>query len=477
MRRLSKCPNSHTLLIATDNELLCWPPFDRAMSRSPRSRTAEVDHRCFARTSVASRCVPARIGRNVSEGQRTELVVFSNLTAVRRDQRLLLTRKFVQGMEQYVSLWNGPVRCLVRTVHKPTTDLDHLEVSIDALPFAVDVVDSDPRSLRRCLGTPAVIVGSTDYMQNHLSVLAREAGIPIIYVCEYSLRTRLQVARSEVLNPLRLAGRSVWEARQELRQRRAIRLAQGIQCNGTPTYEAYRGLTPSPLLYFDTRTTESMIATEDAVAKRVARSLTQARLRLAFSGRLVPMKGAEHLIRVAAALKARNVNFELTVYGSGSSEPAMRSAISRLGLHSQVHLAGTVDFAKQLAPRLRDETDLFVCCHRQGDPSCTYLETLACGVPIVGYANEAWLGLLRHVKAGAAVPLDDVDALAGCIARIAADRTCLGTWSSAALPFAREHSFEKTFARRVGHYRAVAEEHAGRQRMVGSRVLASQKPA
>jgi hypothetical protein len=35
-------------------------------------------------------------------------------------------------------------------------------------------------------------------------------------------------------------------------------------------------------------------------------------------------------------------------------------------------------------------------------------------------------------------------------------RAQLRVWSQTGLNFARQHSFEKTFARRVEHYRAVA---------------------
>jgi colanic acid/amylovoran biosynthesis glycosyltransferase len=387
---------------------------------------------------------------------RSELVILPSLAAVRRGDAVLLTRKCVEGLEQYASLWKGPVRCLLRPADSASDNLDNIEVKPHTLPFALEVVEYDARSLRQHVARAAVIVGSTGYTQNHVSALGRQLGVPVVYVSEYSVCTRLQVARAEVANPLRLVRRSVWELRQEQRQRRAIRLAQGIQCNGTPTYEHYHKLTPNPLLFFDTRATQAMLVTEDTLAKRLQRS-PRARLRLAFSGRLVAMKGAEDLIRVAAALRARKVDFELTIYGAGSSEPAMRREISRRGLQSEVNLAGTLAFASQLMPRLREHTDLVVCCHKQGDPSCTYVETLACGVPIVGYANEAWLGVLRQVKAGAAVPLNDTQSLADCIAGVAADRGRLRDWSYAALRFAREHSFEQTFARRVEHYRAVAD--------------------
>jgi glycosyltransferase involved in cell wall biosynthesis len=104
---------------------------------------------------------------------------------------------------------------------------------------------------------------------------------------------------------------------------------------------------------------------------------------------------------------------------------------------------------------VRDTVDLFVCCHRQGDPSCTYLETLSAGVPIVGYANEAFEGLVRLGKFGWTVPMNDPARLADEIARLDRSRAELGSAARAAIEFARQHSFEATFQRRVDHLAAV----------------------
>ena len=61
---------------------------------------------------------------------------------------------------------------------------------------------------------------------------------------------------------------------------------------------------------------------------------------------------------------------------------AMRMAFSRYELWGEVQFRGNLDFKHRLVPLLQNEIDLFVCPHVQGDPSCTYLETMACGVPL-----------------------------------------------------------------------------------------------
>ncbi|MDD9946924.1 MAG: glycosyltransferase [Myxococcales bacterium] len=279
--------------------------------------------------------------------------------------------------------------------------------------------------------------------------------VPVVYVCELSIRTRLDIARSEERRPVRLARRAAWELNQERKQRQAIRRGRGVQCNGTPTYDAYRSLTDNALLYFDTRSDDTIIASDAAVERRLAQQ-RNGRLRLGFSGRLVSIKGVDDLVAVAVVLAERGVDFEFQIFGDGDRRQSMQAVIDEANLSDRVQLCGAVDFASELMPRIRDEVDLFVCCHLQGDPSCTYLETMACGVPIVGYANEAFAGLLERVNAGQAVKVGDVQALADLIERIAQRREQLYPWSRTAVAFAREHSFERTFERRIAHMASVA---------------------
>jgi glycosyltransferase involved in cell wall biosynthesis len=196
------------------------------------------------------------------------------------------------------------------------------------------------------------------------------------------------------------------------------------------------------------------------MARRERRLFSGAPLTLAFSGRLIPMKGAEHLLDVASQLARLRFPFRFLIAGAGSSAPQMQERIAREGLH-QVEMLGVLPFGEQLMPRMRNEVDLFVACHRQGDPSCTYLETLAAGVPIIGYANEAFTGLLNLAEVGWGVPLDQPRRLAERIAQLG--RAEIIRRSHSGLAFAREHGFEATFDRRLQHLVCIAEAHRARQ--------------
>jgi glycosyltransferase involved in cell wall biosynthesis len=119
---------------------------------------------------------------------------------------------------------------------------------------------------------------------------------------------------------------------------------------------------------------------------------------------------------------------------------------------------GTLDFEKELIPFVKQNADLFICCHRQGDPSCTYLETMACGVPIVGYDNEAMAGLARERGLGWTTPMDRPVELAESIARLHRDREALRGMALKSLTFAQQHSVESTFRARTGQILQVARQ-------------------
>ncbi len=375
------------------------------------------------------------------------------------DGKVILTQKFVDGMKKYLEYWDIPTTVIMEPTEQGTTNLDEIEVDPAGLPFRLDVMSYDSPDLRAALAGSRVVLGAMMHRQNHISTICRQVGVPCVYVAEFNLGTRIQIVRAEVKNPLRVA-RRVWrEAGQERKHRRAIRLAAGIQCNGTPTFEDYRSINPQPHLFFDTRVTEDMLISAAALETRLATLGQGGPIRLLFSGRLIEMKGADHLVPVALELRRRAVPFTLTICGGGPLEGRIRADIERHHLGDAVNLAGVLDFKTELVPMTQEQADLFICCHRSGDPSCTYLEVMGCGVPIVGYNNAAFRGVADQSRAGWVVPMNRPDKVAEEISRLSSDRTALADVSRKALEFARRHTFERTFQSRIEHLKACAEEH------------------
>ena len=365
-----------------------------------------------------------------------------------------LTRKFIDGMRKYLDEWDGPITAFMEPTHAATSNLDEIEVDPAELPFKLEVVSFDDPGLGRMLAGHRLALGSVHYRQNHVAKLCRSVGVPCVYVSEYSLKTRFQIIRANVPNPLISLRRHWWEYQQERRHRAAIRLASGIQCNGSPTFEAYRPINPSPFLYFDTRVSEDMLVTPEELEERGEALIRGGPLRLIFSGRLIAMKGADHLARVAAGLRKLGVPFRMTICGDGDLAPRMKADIERLGLSDVVTMTGVLKFQDELVPLTKHRTDLFVCCHRTGDPSCTYLEVMSCGVPIVGYDNEAFEGVARESGSGWVSPMDRPETLAGTIAGLAKDRPALLEASRRAADFGRRNTFDRTFKARIEHMKS-----------------------
>ncbi len=354
-------------------------------------------------------------------------------------------KKFLQGMDANVKLWSGVVTVFAKSGNY-VAQLDDVELDPVDLAFRI-VIDGD---LRDQVRRSAVVLASAGREQAEVADVCFDEGVPCAYVTELSLSTRLQIVFAKTRNPLLKARRALWEWRTERRMLRALARSAGAQCNGTPTYRNYRQRTQDTILFFDSRSSIESMATDDQIESRAAEMLSGGPLRLVFSGRLVAIKGADHLIAVARHLTLRGFNFTLKIAGDGHLKDEILRNVGTM----PIELLGVLEFQTQLTPLLRSSCDLFVCCHRQGDPSCTYLETMAAGVAIVGYDNEAFRGLAELSGSGWIVSKDRPDLLAEAITRITREE--IKDASFRARNFAREHSMEAEFARRIEHLQRLS---------------------
>ncbi len=367
------------------------------------------------------------------------------------DGRVELTRKFVDGMGALKKGWPGEVVAMMAPRTRPDTNLDQQPYALSELPFSLVVKDPREAGVAEVVRGASVVLIGVDYRHGPVARVCRALGVPYVVIAEYNYKTRVQIAVAEEPRVRKLAKRVVWETMQERKVRALVAGAAGLQCNGTPTFEAWAHLNRDPILYFDTRVTPPMLASPADVERRGRGDV----LHLAFSGRLIPMKGVLHLVEVARHLRSLGVRFVMHVWGGGPQEQALSDRIAAAGLEEQVRLEGVVPFEALMA-KVREGIDVFVCPHIQGDPSCTYLETLSCGVPIVGFDNDAWRGLRRRCEVGWGVPLGDTRAMAEIIARLDRSRDEIRAHAARAVRFASGHTFDATFARRVEHLRRAA---------------------
>jgi hypothetical protein len=393
------------------------------------------------------------------EPATARLAICTALTAAPglRDGSFVLTRKFLDGVMEYVRHWPGRVTVWVARAAHDDSNLDHVEVHPSELSFDLRWIeggDRTPGRFRPMIGGADVVLAALVDRHVCLAQACRAASVPLIYITEYSVKTRQQIVRTETRNPLLRWRRAAWTTRLEDDYRAAVAQAAGVQCNGLPTFNAYRMLNDRALLYFDTRVRADQLASRPALDNRLNSLRRGHPLRLAFSGRLIAMKGADHLVLVARELQRLRVPFFMDVCGGGSLASRLNADIGRFNLADLVRMRGVLDFERELLPFITSEIDLFVCCHRQGDPSCTYLETYSCGVPIVGYDNEAFAGLASVSNVGGpswVTPMDDPITLARRIADLSGRREEIAAASHNALAFAAQHTFENTMRKRVHH--------------------------
>lgn len=371
--------------------------------------------------------------------------------------QVLLTRKFIEAVEKFQGFWPGSITVLMEENAQETDNLDKKIFNFNELPFKLEIVSFKTITADTFRNQTSLVLAMANCQQNHISKVCREAGIPCIYISEYTLKTRKQIVAAEnPNNPLRIFRQHRWEEAQERKQQQAIKLANGLQCNGTPTYEVYRSLNPNTMLFFDTRITEDMLATVEDIEKRTRKRDENTPLKLVFSGRLNRMKGAHYLLDVAQELERLGIEFELFISGAGQLEESMHQRIATSGLGNRVKMMGVPDFKTVFFPFVKANIDLFICCHPQGDPSCTYIETMSCGVPIVGFANEAFVGIVEQSKSGWLVEMNRPDLLAKKVAELSHNRKEIEAMSFKALEFARKHTFDLTFKARAKHMEQIA---------------------
>ncbi len=356
--------------------------------------------------------------------------------------------KFAEGMQHSCKIWPGRIDCILRKGAESIPFGGTYQVA--DLDYGLQVIDEEDVISPDMLRDYDVVLGAGDSHHDlHITDHGAEADAKIIYAIEYTIGTRLQIALMDPTRnwPRRLYS-AFWHLRKERLRRRAFRQADGIQANGYPALNAYRSMNANTLLYLDNRMKPEMFATTEEMTARLDHIREGHPLRLINSGRLEPMKGAQDLIPIARHLRDKGVAFTLDIYGTGSLEAHITEEIARHDLAAVVTLHAPVDFETELVPLSRTKADVFLSCHRQSDPSCTYLEAMGCGLAIAGYGNQMWSGLRAQSKAGWIAPLGKPISLAERIIEINESRDALISACRSALEFARSHDFVTEFKMR-----------------------------
>ncbi|WP_296591070.1 glycosyltransferase [Methylophaga sp.] len=372
-------------------------------------------------------------------------------------------RKFYDGLSIYQKLWGGALQVCIRKSTAPLPKFGLVEYVKEASPIKFVFLDDDEKpDIKHLNGVDVALVSADEFRNLGLSKICHLYKVKCIYYIEYILETRIQINFLSSASFFKKIKTTIWLLLMELKRRSALSYADGLQANGTPAFTAYQNKTKdggSALLYFDSRNTVDMLISNENLNERLSRLLSNNTLRLAFSGRITAMKGADDLLEFAKILARKNVNFHLDIFGDGDLNAFLISEIDKAKLSNFVTFHGAVDYKSELVPFIQQNIDVFICCHKQSDPSCTYLETYSCGVPILGYANKAHSGILKIADVGWEVPLRSINTLVGKLIEINSNRNEVAEKSRRAIEFAKSHTFEKTFQNRIDNCRYVMEQH------------------
>jgi glycosyltransferase involved in cell wall biosynthesis len=396
---------------------------------------------------------------------REGILIAALCGAEQRANSMVVERKFHDGTMGMVERLDAPIVCLLPrlTPTESCDSMDAIEVPLAELPYRIDFIPN-PFASTEYLGIietsldgiSLVVMGALDRLSWAIASSCRRRGLPYVIVSEYTQNTNLQIMRATTPSLLR---RAVREIKIRLRARRTLRMIAGaaeVHANGYPTYDELAETNPHRMLFFDTRAKATDIISRAELRQRLA-TRGGRRPRLIFSGRYHPMKGALDVINVGIELDRRGLDFQLDLYGKGPLKEKMLSQVRAGGAAGKITVHDPVPFPE--LQKITRQADLFVGCHVQGDPSCTYLETFGCGVPIAGYANEMWSPLCKESRAGAAARTGDYKALADAVIQLL-EGDSLEDASYRAREFAAQHTMEVALDSRTSRMAALIERDA-----------------
>jgi glycosyltransferase involved in cell wall biosynthesis len=159
-------------------------------------------------------------------------------------------------------------------------------------------------------------------------------------------------------------------------------------------------------------------------------------------GRLEPQKGHTYLLQALPAILAARPTAGLVIAGDGPLRADLEAEARRLGIDDRVLFLG---FHHDV-PSLLAALDLFVLPSLWEGLSKALLEAMAVACPIVASRAVGVTEVLRDGVEGLLVPMCDVAALAGAVARVVDDPGLAGRLGQAA----RRRAIEQHSMRSIG---------------------------
>lgn len=159
------------------------------------------------------------------------------------------------------------------------------------------------------------------------------------------------------------------------------------------------------------------------------------------SGRLVPAKGFDVLLRALAEVDTSSGPPNLVVLGEGPERGNLEGLALQLGMADRVRFAGRVDNPFSILSR----ATAFVLSSRREGFGNVLIEAMACGTPVV--STDCPFGprvILANGEAGLLVPPEDPAALARGIEKLLGDDELADRYAKAGGEIAEGYTVERT---------------------------------
>jgi glycosyltransferase involved in cell wall biosynthesis len=166
---------------------------------------------------------------------------------------------------------------------------------------------------------------------------------------------------------------------------------------------------------------------------------------------LIPRKGLDRLLPVAAKLVAAEPRFRLLLFGQGPDRSALARTIELRGLVDRVLLCGFVDDLPALLPGL----DLLLHPARREGLGVVVLEAMAAGVPVVAAAVGGIVDVIKPGIDGELLPPGAVDAWARTVVSLLRDDSARQRLAGAARS---KVTTAYTITRMVNSYRSLYDD-------------------
>lgn len=183
----------------------------------------------------------------------------------------------------------------------------------------------------------------------------------------------------------------------------------------------------------------SIISESDITTSRSSELNTPTKL--LYIGRLVPVKGIEHLLKAVQTLRRNGSEVVLDIVGDGPQMSDLKEIGRNLGIDDHVTFHGRVPFGPELF-KFYSESDVFVLpSNSEGIPK-TLIEAMAHQTPIVATRVGGIPDLLRRSQGGILVDTKSPSQIAEAIMRLSDDAEIREDMCDNQLEFIKEHTIE-----------------------------------